>query len=106
LPLYEYECGSCGKRFEVIQKFADKPRKTCIHCGGPVTRLISSSAIQFKGTGWYVTDYARKSAPAPASPGDGKSKEEEKPAAASSEAAKETKPGGDAPAKTPSTTTD
>ena len=61
MPLYEYECSDCGERFEVIQKFSDKPVKTCRKCGGKkVERLISSSAIQFKGTGWYVTDYARK----------------------------------------------
>lgn len=61
MPLYEYECSDCGERFEVIQKFSDNPVKTCRICGGKkVERLISSSAIQFKGTGWYVTDYARK----------------------------------------------
>jgi putative FmdB family regulatory protein len=60
LPLYEYQCDRCG-RFEVIQKFSDKPLKVCKKCGGPVQRLLSAPAIQFKGTGWYVTDYARKS---------------------------------------------
>ncbi len=62
MPLYEYECESCGERFEVIQKFSDPPANVCIKCGnGPVTRLPSSPAIQFKGSGWYVTDYAKKS---------------------------------------------
>ncbi|MEZ5316646.1 MAG: FmdB family zinc ribbon protein [Vicinamibacterales bacterium] len=61
MPLYEYECQSCHKRFERIQKFSDPPVETCPECGGPVTKLISSPAIQFKGSGWYVTDYARKS---------------------------------------------
>ena len=60
MPLYEYQCDRCG-RFEVIQKFSDKPLKVCKKCGGPVQRLLSAPAIQFKGTGWYVTDYARKS---------------------------------------------
>jgi putative FmdB family regulatory protein len=60
LPLYEYECERCG-RFEVIQKFSDKHLKVCKKCGRPVQRLLSAPAIQFKGTGWYVTDYARKS---------------------------------------------
>jgi putative FmdB family regulatory protein len=60
LPLYEYECERCG-RFEVIQKFSDKHVKVCKKCGRPVQRLLSAPAIQFKGTGWYVTDYARKS---------------------------------------------
>ena len=61
MPLYEYQCEACGQRFEVIQKFSDPPADVCAHCGkGPVARLVSSPAIQFKGTGWYITDYARK----------------------------------------------
>ena len=105
MPLYEYECSSCGRRFEVIQKFSDEPVKTCTHCGAPVNRLLSSPAVHFKGTGWYVTDYAQKSSPAATSSSDGegkKSKEEEKPAAAPSEAVKETKASGESPSKTPS----
>ena len=63
MPLYEYECDACGERFEKIQKFSDPPVDACARCGkGPVRRLLSSPAIQFKGSGWYVTDYARKSA--------------------------------------------
>ncbi len=61
MPLYEYECQTDGSRFEVIQKFSDPPVETCPNCGGPVRKLISSPAIQFKGTGWYITDYAKKS---------------------------------------------
>jgi putative FmdB family regulatory protein len=61
MPLYEYECDACGHRFEVIQKFSDAPAATCAECGkGPVRRLLSSPAIQFKGSGWYITDYAQK----------------------------------------------
>ena len=61
MPLYEYECDACGQRFEVIQKFSDAPVEKCEACGkGPVRRLLSSPAIQFKGSGWYITDYARK----------------------------------------------
>jgi putative FmdB family regulatory protein len=61
MPLYEYECDACGKRFEKIQKFSDPPADICAHCGkGPVQRLLSSPAIQFKGSGWYVTDYSQK----------------------------------------------
>ena len=60
LPLYEYQCSTCGDKFEVIQKFSDDPLKNCRKCDGQVERLISSPAIQFKGTGWYVTDYAKK----------------------------------------------
>jgi len=61
LPLYEYECMKCGRRVEKIQKFSDPPLATCEYCGGDLERLLSSPAIQFKGAGWYVTDYARKS---------------------------------------------
>jgi len=63
LPLYEYQCKKCGKRFEKIQKFSDPPLKTHEKCGGSVERLLSSPAIQFKGSGFYITDYARKSSP-------------------------------------------
>jgi putative FmdB family regulatory protein len=60
MPIYEYECRRCAHRFELIQKFSDKPRKRCPECSGTVDRLISPPAIRFKGTGWYVTDYADK----------------------------------------------
>ena len=59
MPVYEYKCESCGEVFELIQKFADEPLKVHRKCGGPVHRLISAPALQFKGTGWYVTDYAK-----------------------------------------------
>ena len=62
MPLYEYECEACGATFEVIQKFSDHSVDTCKTCGGKVRRLLSAPAIQFKGTGWYITDYARKGA--------------------------------------------
>ena len=60
MPLYEYQCDACGSRFEVIQKFSDPPVDACTSCGGSVKKLLSSPAIQFKGSGWYITDYARK----------------------------------------------
>ena len=60
MPLYEYECDACGKRFERIQKFSDPPPEACPACGGAVRKLLSSPAIQFKGTGWCITDYAKK----------------------------------------------
>jgi putative FmdB family regulatory protein len=60
LPLYEYECPKDGL-FEQIQKFSDPPLGSCPTCGGPIEKLLSAPAIQFKGTGWYITDYARKS---------------------------------------------
>src|SRR5207237_9670807 len=60
MPIYEYQCAKCGKTIEVIQKMSDKPLKKHEGCGGTLTKLISASGFQFKGTGWYVTDYARK----------------------------------------------
>jgi putative FmdB family regulatory protein len=60
VPLYEYLCPRCG-RFELIRKFSDAPLLTCPTCGGEIQKLASAPAIQFKGTGWYITDYARKS---------------------------------------------
>jgi putative FmdB family regulatory protein len=59
MPLYEYQCDACAHRFEVIQKFSDAPIDECPKCGGGVRKLLSSPAIQFKGSGWYITDYAR-----------------------------------------------
>ena len=68
MPLYEYECLTCGARFEEIQKFSDPPVKKHAGCGGKVRKLLSPPAFQFKGSGWYITDYAR----AGRSDGDGK----------------------------------
>jgi putative FmdB family regulatory protein len=89
MPLYEYQCKKCGHRFERIQKFSDRPVKKCPECGGAVEQVISAPAVQFKGTGWYVTDYAKKSgAPAPSGESSAKSesssKKEDKPKAESS----------------------
>jgi putative FmdB family regulatory protein len=61
VPLYEYQCKKCHSLTERIQKFSDPPLQTCPHCGGELEQLLSAPAVQFKGTGWYVTDYARKS---------------------------------------------
>ena len=85
VPLYEYECGACGHRFEKIRKYSDPPVKKCPKCKGTVRKLASAPAIQFKGAGWYITDYARKSTP-------GKDEKEEKDA-------KEKKAGEEKPAK-------
>ena len=64
MPLYEYECEVCGKRFERIHKFSDPPIAVCVHCGkSPVRKLFSSPAIQFKGSGFYITDYAKAKDP-------------------------------------------
>jgi putative FmdB family regulatory protein len=103
VPLYEYQCEACGQRFEVIQKFSDPPAEVCRACGGgPVKKLLSSPAIQFKGSGWYITDYARKSGDAASSSSD--------PAKPSTAGSKETgsttnSGGSDAPAVKSSSTT-
>ena len=60
MPLYEYQCQSCGDTTEVIQRMSDPPLSTCERCGGDLKKLISAPAFQFKGSGWYVTDYADK----------------------------------------------
>jgi putative FmdB family regulatory protein len=80
MPLYEYLCKKCGNRFEKIQKFSDKMVKKCPECGGVVEQVISAPAVQFKGSGWYVTDYAKKSSGLPASSSDSgkESKKEDK----------------------------
>jgi putative FmdB family regulatory protein len=93
MPLYEYECEACHQRFEVIQKYSDPAPETCARCGkGPVHRQQSTPAIQFKGSGWYITDYAggRSSAASSTTAGESESKKDsgkdsdKKPAADSS----------------------
>jgi putative FmdB family regulatory protein len=79
MPLYEYACEVCGHQFEKIQKFSDPLVSSCPECEGKVNKLVSSPAIQFKGTGWYITDYARKPSGGQAeSSGDGPSEKEKK----------------------------
>ena len=104
MPLYEYECSACGHRFELIQRFADQPADTCVACGkGPVRKLLSAPAFHFKGTGWYVTDYAKKDGPTavktdagpgetPAA-GESKTADEKKPAPAASSGSADEKKG-------------
>jgi putative FmdB family regulatory protein len=74
MPIYEYECKKCHHRFERIQKFSDPHVKKCPDCGGPVEQVISAPAVQFKGSGWYVTDYAKKSSAGTSSSSNGDSK--------------------------------
>ncbi len=84
MPLYEYQCKKCGHRFEKILKFSDRPIKKCPECGGAVEQLLSAPAVQFKGSGWYVTDYAKKGSAAHAAPSsaasDSSAKEAKTPA--------------------------
>ena len=107
MPLYEYQCQGCGKTFEIIQKFSDEPLTVHGECGGEVHRLLSAPSLRFKGTGWYVTDYARGNGSAPngsngqhdegkkaeaKSETKSESKSETKPETAKSEAKPESKP--------------
>ncbi len=92
MPLYEYQCDACAHRFEVIQKFSDSPIDLCPKCGGAVKKLLSSPAIQFKGTGWYITDYARSGkTDSGAAPASSETKTESKTETKSEPAKTETK---------------
>jgi putative FmdB family regulatory protein len=103
MPLYEYQCDACGRIFEIIQKFSDPLVEKCPSCGrGPVRKLFSSPAIQFKGSGWYITDYAKKDQKAsksegssPDSGGQTDEKKDEKKDAKRDEKKSETKKDGD-----------
>ncbi|HAR35370.1 MAG TPA: transcriptional regulator [Acidobacteria bacterium] len=92
MPLYEYRCQRCHRHFEILQKINEKNLETCPECGGALCRLISSPAIQFKGSGWYITDYAHKNSPAGGNGQNGQhrsqkeKKKEEKPAEEQSKA--------------------
>jgi putative FmdB family regulatory protein len=88
MPLYEYRCRSCGQTVEVIQKFSDDPINICQSCGGSLERLLSAPAIQFKGTGWYITDYSRSNGKNGASKDEPVKKPETTAAAATAETAK------------------
>ena len=108
MPLYEYECEACGHRFEAIQKFSDPPLEKCPKCGGRLRKLQAAPAFQFKGSGWYVTDYAKKDA------GGERSKDAEgeksdgakdsKPAASDNSKGDTSKPASDASSSTTSST--
>lgn len=93
MPLYEYQCKKCGHLFEKIQRFSDKPVKKCPECGGTVEQTISAPAVQFKGSGWYVTDYAKKGSSAGSSSSDSgsKDKKEEKKSESKESSTKESK---------------
>ena len=99
MPLYEYQCDACGNRFEKIVKFSDPPLEACPSCGGKVQKLVSSPAIQFKGTGWYITDYAKKSSPDGSNTGKGSSDSSgDKTSSTDSTPKTDTSPKADAPA--------
>jgi putative FmdB family regulatory protein len=104
MPLYEYEC-EVGHRFELIRKFADPPLDKCPQCGSPVHKLMSSPAFQFKGTGWYVTDYARKDSGSTGSGGKSDKAENAEKADKASDAAKADKQSDGSSATSESKTT-
>jgi putative FmdB family regulatory protein len=105
MPLYEYKCHGCGKKFEVIQKFADEPLKTHPECGGDVERLISAPTLQFKGSGWYVTDYGKNNSPAQsdAKSGSGEKGEKGEKKSGSESSGGENKPAASSDSKSSST---
>jgi putative FmdB family regulatory protein len=100
MPLYDYKCHRCGKTFEVRQKFADATLKVHDECGGELERLISLPALQFKGTGWYVTDYGKGgNSPSPAAGSNGKSESQaDSKSESKTESKSDTKPAPVAPA--------
>src|SRR5262245_36496819 len=100
MPLYEYQCDACQHRFEMIRKFSDQPLEACPSCGGHVQKLIYSPAFQFKGSGWYVTDYAKKGESGKASGGTEKSEKSEKSDSSTSES--KDKPAADSSSKSTS----
>jgi len=91
MPLYEYECKKCGHRFEKIQKFSDPMLKKCPECDGKIEQMISAPAIQFKGSGWYVNDYAKKASSASSGKNGNESVKAESSEGKSSESKSETK---------------
>jgi putative FmdB family regulatory protein len=93
MPLYEYECTKCGHAFEMVQKAGAHGPKKCPKCEGPVRKLLSAPAIRFKGSGWYITDYARKA------PGGADKPSEKKGEAGASAASGDAAKKGDAPSK-------
>jgi putative FmdB family regulatory protein len=107
MPLYEYECDNCGHRFEKIQKFSDPLEKTCPKCGGPVHKLMSSPAIQFKGSGFYITDYPKgDKGSAPKSDGgkSDKAAKADKPAASTETKTEKSSTSSESTASTPAST--
>ena len=91
MPLYEYQCTKCKHRFEKIQKFSDPEIKKCPECGSKVEKLLSAPAVQFKGSGWYVTDYAKKTQSSSSSSDGGKDSKDSKESKESKESKKDEK---------------
>jgi putative FmdB family regulatory protein len=100
LPLYAYRCTQCGYQYEKVQKFNAEPETVCPQCGGPVERPLTAPALQFKGAGWYINDYAPK--PAGGSAAKNPTDTATKPASDAAPASKTESPAAPAPAATPS----
>ncbi|MGD0825099.1 MAG: zinc ribbon domain-containing protein [Terriglobales bacterium] len=91
MPNYEYLCKKCGHRFEEIRKFSDRHPRKCPECGGVLEQVISAPAVQFKGSGWYVTDYAKKGASSSSASSEGDSGSKEAKESKDSKGTKDTK---------------
>ncbi|HEX4231605.1 MAG TPA: FmdB family zinc ribbon protein [Bryobacteraceae bacterium] len=103
MPLYEYKCEKCGEVFETMQKFSDTPLTTHEKCGGTLHRILSAPALQFKGSGWYVNDYAKGGASSPKNGSDAKS---DSPAPAKTESGSKSSSGGESAPASTSTSSD
>ena len=102
MPLYEYRCEKCGHRIEIIQTFSDRPLKTCPECKGKLVKVFSAPALQFKGSGFYITDYTDKGKPPKSESGDkSEKKSTEKSQKSESKPSGETKSTGSTEAKKP-----
>ena len=101
MPLYEYSCQKCHTVVERIQKFSDPPLQVCETCGGPLVRLMGKPALQFKGSGFYITDYVKKNGDGGSSKGEGKSEQPSSAPAASSGDSASSAPSTAAPAAAP-----
>jgi putative FmdB family regulatory protein len=99
MPLYEYECKKCHHRFERIQTFAARHTRKCPECGGPIEQMVSAPAVQFKGSGWYVNDYPKKSSGAPASADSKAEAKSDSKSESKSESTKSEKPKGESSKK-------
>ena len=107
MPLYEYHCDSCGQNFEKLQRFSDEPLTVHEVCGGgPVHRLISTSALQFKGTGWYITDYKKSNSSNPAKESSKESKSDGGSSGASDKSSGDSKSSSDAKPAAPASSSD
>jgi putative FmdB family regulatory protein len=104
MPIYEYQCTKCNDRTEVIQKFTDPPYPACAKCGGELRKLMSAPAIQFKGSGFYKTDYASAASKAETKAGSSEGKSDSSSDSKSSESKSESKPESKAETKSESKT--